>query len=259
MHSSIEFVRLAPELRRFARVVTGDQTRGDRLVTATLELTSKTRLECAELRPRLLFLRALSDLWLGDFGTTLRAQDEGRSAEAFPIDPSKRRYAYLLKAIAGLTSKEIGFILRRDPQAAEKLVQEAEQALNDTQPASVLIIEDELFVATDLETIVEDLGHRVVGVATTSATAIELARDQAPNLILSDVQLADGTSGVDAAKQIAAFHQAPTVFITAYPERLLTGQGNEPTYLIEKPFQIDDVRANMAQALYITKHQLDAL
>jgi CheY-like chemotaxis protein len=256
MPSSIEFIRLAPELRRFARIVTGHQDSGDKLVTATLELISKTQIETGETSARLVYLRAMTDLWLGEYGDELREHGTGNGPNSGNgSSNADSRQAYLLKHVAGLRPRDIGFVLRRDAETAERLVDVEERSLADARPANVLIIEDELFVAADLEAIVEGLGHTVVGLATTRTNAVALAKEHRPDIILSDIQLADGSSGLDAATDIAEYHTAPTVFITAFPERLLTGQGAEPAYLIEKPFRADDIRTNLSQALFVSRQQ----
>jgi two-component SAPR family response regulator len=77
-----------------------------------------------------------------------------------------------------------------------------------------------------------------------------MANDCKPDLILTDIQLADDSSGIDAAAAILREFDIPVIFITAYPERLLTGQRPEPTYLISKPFSRDTVKATIGQALF---------
>jgi two-component SAPR family response regulator len=62
--------------------------------------------------------------------------------------------------------------------------------------------------------------------------------------------LADGSSGLDAVDDILAIAQVPVIFITAYPERLLTGDRPEPTYLVTKPFQEGTVKTTISQALF---------
>ena len=116
--------------------------------------------------------------------------------------------------------------------------------------ASVLIIEDEPLIALDIEGIVGDLGHDVVGIATTRTEAGELARKTKPGLVLADIQLADGSSGIDAVNDILKGADMPVIFITAYPERLLTGERAEPTFLITKPFKPEMVKAVISQALF---------
>ena len=65
-----------------------------------------------------------------------------------------------------------------------------------------------------------------------------------------DIQLADDSSGIDAVKDILHEFKVPVIFITAFPERLLTGERPEPTFLITKPFQRSTVKAQIAQALF---------
>lgn len=71
-----------------------------------------------------------------------------------------------------------------------------------------------------------------------------------PELVLADIQLADGSSGIDAVNRILATKNLPVIFITAFPERLLTGERTEPTFLITKPFLPDMVKALVSQALF---------
>ena len=58
------------------------------------------------------------------------------------------------------------------------------------------------------------------------------------------------THGIDAVNSIRTESDVPVIFITAYPERLLTGDRPEPTYLVTKPFQEATVRAAISQALF---------
>jgi len=83
--------------------------------------------------------------------------------------------------------------------------------------------------------------------------AVKLATEQEPDLVLADIQLADGSSGVDAASDILNTLNIPVIFITAFPECLLTGERLEPTYLIAKPFLRDTVKATIGQALFFHK------
>ena len=75
---------------------------------------------------------------------------------------------------------------------------------------------------------------------------IETARD----LVLADIQLADGSSGLDAVNEILRSVSLPVIFVTAFPQRLLTGTRPEPTFLITKPFQAENVKAVISQALF---------
>ena len=131
-----------------------------------------------------------------------------------------------------------------------RLVEASGRELAAEIATDVLIIEDETFIAMDIEALVESLGHRVIGVARTHTEAIALARQKRPGLILADIQLADGSSGLDAVNELLDTFEVPVIFITAYPERFLTGQRPEPAFLIAKPFQLAVVSAVASQALF---------
>jgi CheY-like chemotaxis protein len=118
----------------------------------------------------------------------------------------------------------------------------------------VLIIEDEAFIALNLQGLVEALGHQVLGVARTHKEAVALAKVKRPGAILADIQLADGSSGLDAVNEMLNSFQVPVIFITAYPERLLTGERPEPAFLIPKPFQPAMVSAMLSQALFFERN-----
>jgi len=97
---------------------------------------------------------------------------------------------------------------------------------------------------------VAELGHNVWGTATPHAEAVAAVARPRPGLALADIQLADGSSGIDAVKDILKRIDVPVIFITAFPERLLTGERPEPTFLITKPFQPETVKAAISQALF---------
>ena len=88
------------------------------------------------------------------------------------------------------------------------------------------------------------------GIARTHSEAVELYHRTSPRMVLADIQLADGSSGIDAVNDILMNHAVPVIFITAFPERLLTGERPEPTFLITKPFQPETVKAAISQALF---------
>ena len=114
----------------------------------------------------------------------------------------------------------------------------------------VLIIEDEPVIAADIEALVRELGHKVLEIAATRGEALDAVARHTPGLVLADIQLADGSSGIDAVKDILGRFDVPVIFITAFPERLLTGERPEPTFLITKPFQPETVKAAISQALF---------
>tara|TARA_R110000787_G_scaffold102192_4_gene208073 strand:- start:34440 stop:35075 length:636 start_codon:yes stop_codon:yes gene_type:complete len=137
------------------------------------------------------------------------------------------------------------------PRADDILVKmgAAEASLMQALATRVLIIEDEAMIAAHLSEIVASLGHTPVAYATTHAEAVAKARQETFGLILADIRLADGSSGLEAVNEIRETWNGPVIFITAYPESLLTGEGQEPVFLIPKPFRAELVKAVISQAL----------
>ena len=123
----------------------------------------------------------------------------------------------------------------------------------DSIAGRVLIIEDEPIIAMDLENLVGDLGHRITGIARTRDEAVKLGSADKPDLILADIRLADNSSGIDAVNDLLGqFGNLPVIFITAYPERLLTGERPEPAFLISKPYKEDQVKSAVSQAMFFS-------
>ncbi len=160
------------------------------------------------------------------------------------------RQAFLLSCLEGFSEEEVSSILSVNTDAVRELVDEAGRELAADMATDILIIEDEPLIAMDLEALVEGLGHNVTGVARTRTEAVKLAATKRPGLILADIQLADGSSGLDAVNDLLKAFEVPVIFITAYPERFLTGERPEPAFLIAKPFQPANVSAVISQALF---------
>ncbi len=251
-----------PLLRRFARALTGSQSVGDRYVVATLEaLLADQNIFDATVAPRVSLYRAFYVIWSSAGGDSVAPSDRPEdpsnplSAQIAALTP-KSRQALLLTAMERFEPAEAALIMGVSPAEAAALADEAIAEVKGQPPANVLIIEDEAIIALDLEAIVEGLGHSVFATASTHAEATAACRDQKPDLVLADIQLADGSSGIEAVAEILADHTAPVIFITAYPERLLTGERPEPTYLISKPFEETEVAAAVSQALSQKQAQL---
>mgnify|MGYP003115884535 CR=1 FL=1 len=242
-----------PFLRRYARALTGSQESGDAYIRASLTaLVENPDIIEESDDARLSLYRFFHVIW----GTT-GAQLE--SPIVVPTDPADQRLqslapvqrqAFLLTALEGFTPAEAAYILGVSETEQRALEKEAQKDIEGELATKVMIIEDEPIIAADLESLVEDLGHTVTGIATTHSEALRLFGSDQPGLILCDIQLADGSSGIDAAHDILADHDVPIIFITAFPERLLTGERPEPTYLIPKPFQENTVKAAIGQALF---------
>ena len=252
--------RLAPHLpylRRYARALTGDQATGDNYVRATLEALAagEAHLETSA-PPRVALYQVFHAIWRSA-GAKLESRDDQDPAtipenptERLLRIPAKSRQAFLLTALEGFTPAETAEILDTSFPDVERLIAEAQEEIDAELATHVLIIEDEPVIAADIEALVQELGHRISDIAATRQEAVEAAKREAPGLVLADIQLADGSSGVDAVKEILSDHDAPVIFITAFPERLLTGERPEPTFLITKPFQPETVKAAIGQALF---------
>ena len=160
------------------------------------------------------------------------------------------RQAFLLIALEEFSELEAAEILDVSVAKLRNLVEECGRELAADIATDVLIIEDEAFIAFDLEGLVESLGHRVLGIARTREEALAIAGKKRPGLILADIQLADGSSGLDAVNDMLETFETPVIFITAYPERFLTGERPEPAFLIAKPYQPSTVSAILSQALF---------
>jgi YesN/AraC family two-component response regulator len=85
-------------------------------------------------------------------------------------------------------------------------------------PLRVLIVEDEAILSLALESMIEDLGHEVVGQVSRGAQAIETAKRLMPDVILMDIKLADDIDGVTAAESIRTASTVPIIFISAYSD-----------------------------------------
>lgn len=246
-----------PYLRRFARALAGTQSAGDAYVAATLEvLVEDPSLFASELDPRVALYRIFIRLWNS---VDLNLKPGATASPATPFDRQLEsitplpRQAFLLCSVEGFSVPETALILDTDTDAVEDLIDAAGREIAAQVATDVLIIEDEPMIAMDLESIVEGLGHRVTAVARTHAEAVQSAQTEKPGLVLADIQLADGSSGLDAVNEMLSAFEVPVVFITAYPDRLLTGERPEPAFLITKPYQPDTVKAIVSQALFFER------
>ncbi|HVL72935.1 MAG TPA: response regulator [Beijerinckiaceae bacterium] len=246
-------VQHLPYLRRYARALTGSQMAGDAYVAATLEtLVSEPESIGRTSDIKIELFRVFTRIWnsLSVNGKSEQIQrDLPAEVRLGQITPLPRQ-AFLLSCLEGFTEEESAEILGVDIGKVRALVDEAGRELAADMATDILIIEDEPLIAMDLEALVTGLGHNVTGVARTHGEALKLADQKRPGLILADIQLADGSSGLDAVNELLKSFEVPVIFITAYPERFLTGERPEPAFLIAKPFQPANVSAVISQALF---------
>lgn len=238
MNVAEELDREIPYLRRYARAVTGDSARGDRILASV----------CREIlhsndRPvgRVGLFKALDQVF-----TRLQVDDHCHEIAALSCDA---RRAFLLTAMEGFSVSDTATVMSCETDAVSALISAAEQDLAASLATEVFIIEDEPLVAAHIAQIAQSMGHRVTGQAVTRDSAVRRCLQDRPGLVVADVQLADGSSGAEAAEEIVTKLGTPVVFVTAYPQRLLTGERGEPAFLVPKPFRPDMVKAVMSQAL----------
>lgn len=248
-----------PFLRRYARALTGSQSTGDSYAVATLEAVVEDRsVFDGSLAPRVALFKAFHAIWAsagqptrgsGDDVTRLEAAAQDHMAALTP----NAREALLLNTIEAFDFDDIAAIMQIEATEAKELVSIAVTEMEASVRGKVMIIEDEAIIAMDIHSIVSEMGHQITGIARTRTAAVEMGVRDKPDLILADIQLADKSSGIEAVNDLLKqFGEIPVIFITAFPERLLTGERPEPAFLISKPYSEDEVRAAVSQAMFFS-------
>jgi len=242
-----------PYLRRYARALTGSQTVGDSYVKQALSALLSGEEKLPEgVAPRIGLYRVFQTIWAGKAGASQKpASGEVSRPDGLLNELSlTTRAALLLTSVEAFSLEEAAFVLGQAPKDVERGILEAQEKIDHLLASRVLIIEDEPIIAMDLENLLTELGHKVVATAATRDEAVAKAHSERPGLVLADINLGEGGSGIDAVADILASFDIPVIFVTAYPERLLTGERPEPTYLIAKPFLPETVQATVGQALF---------
>jgi CheY-like chemotaxis protein len=252
-----------PFLRRYARAITGTQASGDAYVAATLEaLIADVDAFPKASNDRVALFRMFSAIF-GSADVRIKPAEspfawEKRATGHLSAIPVRERQAFVLAAVEGFTPGQIGEILDVPSADVPALLADAADIVSRQVATDIMIIEDEPLIAMDIESMVEELGHRVTGIARTRSEAIELFARKQPGMVLADIQLADGSSGIDAVNDILRTANIPVIFITAFPERLLTGERPEPAFLVTKPFNPQMVKALISQALFFNEAMSEA-
>lgn len=245
-----------PYLRRYARALTGSQGTGDNFAAATLEaILADDTVVSRDVDAKVGLFHTFHVVWssagapVGEPDTRFSAVAQAHMANLTP----NSREALLLHAIEGFTQSEIARIMQTDHDDVAQLIDTAVREMQASVCGRVMIIEDEAIISMDIAAIVREMGHDVTGIAATRAEAVELAARERPDLILADIQLADRSSGIDAVNDILKeVGDVPVIFITAFPERLLTGERPEPAFLITKPYAEEQVRSAVSQAMFFS-------
>ena len=246
---------LIPRLRRHARLLSGSQQVGDEYVRICLELISAEPRHVEDGPLALQLFRTFHQVWAAVATTLERDQPnrddgvEARLEQGLAALPSLQRRVLLLQVVEEFSTDEVAAILNLEPALVRALVAEAREELVKEVTVPVLIIEDEPMIAMELSRIVRTMGHTVAGVASRESSALAQAEKRRPGLVLADVQLIDDDNGIVAAQSILERFDVPVVFVTGFPERLLTGGRLEPAFVVAKPFDEDALKVTLAQAL----------
>ena len=259
---SHEIARHLPFLRRYARALTGSQERGDRYVRVCLEtiLEEPGRIVPDE-DPRLQLYSVFHDVWA--VVQSVAPEDDGDPdgaggdslQQGLAALPAIERQVLLLISLEGFSYEETAQILGIERDEVRLLLHAAQEEMQRQTAASVLIIEDEQLIAMDLARIVEEMGHRLCGTAARQQEAIEIAERTRPGLVLADIQLQNGDNGIQTVREILRRIDVPVIFVTGFPERLLTGEALEPAFVITKPFNPQTLKTAIAQALSLSRDQ----
>jgi CheY-like chemotaxis protein len=239
--------------------LTGSQGSGDAYAAATLEaILAGTASLAEDLEPRPALYRIMLKIWRSvsvnlDKPEPKKSDPAAAAARNLDAITPLPRVAFLLRSMEGFSVDQVSAILEKPVDEIESLIDRAGSEIAAQLSADVLIIEDEPMIAMDLEALVEELGHNVVFNARTQREAVAAIKHHTPGLVLADIRLADGSSGLDAVNDILEVCQVPVIFITAYPEQLLTGERPEPTFLIVKPYRPETVKVVVSQALFFNR------
>ncbi|RED18581.1 putative transcriptional regulatory protein pdtaR [Pontivivens insulae] len=250
-----------PDLRRFARALCGSQATGDAYAAATLESILAEE-ESAQITQsgdaRRYLFTVFCAIWRSTGARVEQINNEmsGREKvmqERLTVLTPQSREALLLRLLEDFGVVDVAAIMNVSEGEARELIDIGMREIESTTRSRVLVIEDEPLIAMDISNIVETLGHEVIAVARTHAEAVEAVGNLRPDLILADIRLADGSSGIEAVDDILSVggnSDVPVIFITAFPHRLLTGERSEPAYVITKPFEERKLKVLIDQALF---------
>ncbi len=246
-----------PYLRRYARALTGAQQSGDTYAASTLEaiLADPSCFNAESVGGKVALFKVFHKLWSSS-GQPVAELDDGPRARALQHLASltaNTREALLLNAVEAFSVSEVADVMEISADEAARLIQLARDEMQQSVSGKIMIIEDEAIIAMDLEGICSMMGHEVTGIARTHKAAVKLGLEEKPDLILADIQLADNSSGIDAvADLLEELGDVPVIFITAFPERLLTGERHEPAFMIAKPYVPDQVISAISQAMFFS-------
>lgn len=240
-------------LRQYLRALTNDQLLGDEITRAALAELDLEPFEALPDAARLpLLFRSVYDIWNS-------AHDRGQSAAVFSsrailqsVSPEEdmSRQILLMVDVLGFPLAVAAEISDQSAEVTEAFLDAARERVNKPVEGTALIIEDEPLIAEEIADLVTQQGVKVVGKARTKKEAVSLAAQLKPRILLADYDLGAGEeTGLDAVKEITGEQDSVAIFITAYPDDVLTGEDFEPAFVITKPYRDRAVKAALWQAL----------
>jgi DNA-directed RNA polymerase specialized sigma24 family protein len=254
-----EILRHLPYLRRYARALTGSQKIGDEYIRGSLETLLQepgpltgggdVRLQLFKLFHRFAHTVETSTAGLAGIADAMERHVGERLVALEPRD----RQALLLVHQERFTTAQAADILGVDEVEVERRIRRAWTELKRQPVTDVLIIEDEPVIALDVAETVKSLNHRVSGIVSRANQAIDSARISPPGLVLADIELEDGSTGISAVREILKSTDVPVVFVTAFPERLMDPDTPEPTLVVAKPFDPAALKIAISQALFCAR------
>lgn len=216
MANPSDLIGALPYGRRYARALLGDQVAGDAVVARAMGVLPD------RIPARLGLFSAITGL----------TASRGHMGSLPPL----ALHLLLLTTVEELSPADAARVTGLDEAEAASRIAAARSAIKSAVATRVLIIEDEPVIAMDLRMLVQECGHTVIGVAATEADAIRIAAEEGAGLILADINLGRGGNGIRAVREILTRIDVPVIFVTAYPEDLLTAEGVEPAFVMRKPF-----------------------
>lgn len=231
-------------LRRYFRAVVGDQQAGDKLVSSLaprLLLTEKSTVA---------LLTAATRLWRQLVKDDAAPAFSSRTiAEALSPALSLERQAGVMVDVFGLTLQQAAGALNRSAGEVTRLLAEGRRVTGRPIGGRVLVVDDDPLIARHLAGIVAARGAAEVQVAASYDEAVGLASVRRFDLALCDYDLGRGRNGLDVVRVLSAEHDTTCVFVTAYPDEVLSGSDHEPAFVIIKPFRDEVVAAALSYAV----------
>jgi CheY-like chemotaxis protein len=238
-------------LRQFLRALMNDSFAGDELAVALVAGADLVRDDTHDSFQRNLhLLKTATRLWREQSADqTVREPFLANASALLPRPDDPHQVVGLLTDVFALSEADVADVWDLTPDAVRQMRLEERQKRDVTLSGMALIVEDDPIIAQGVADVVSGLGLTVTTICDTVKAAVMAADQNPPDVLISDYDLGAGGNGADAAHTILAAHNCPVIFVTAYPERVLTGADFEPTFVLPKPCQRETLRAALYYAL----------